>query len=100
MYKLDGDTLAAAPTFRKETLAEPDNKKSRQAAGTVHVHPNGRFVYGVNRADTTTEFEGRKVFVGGGNTLAIYSIDPSTGEPTPIHHLDPPRLPLPPLHIA
>src|SRR5881296_801884 len=88
MFKFDGDTLAAAPTFRKETLAEPDNKKSRQAAGTVHVHPNGRFVYGVNRADTTTEFEGRKVFVGGENTLAAYSIDPSTGEPMPIQHVD------------
>src|SRR5438876_164552 len=88
MFKFDGDTLAAAPTFRKETLAEPDNKKSRQAAGTVHVHPNGRFVYGVNRADTTTEFEGRKVFVGGENSLAVYSIDPSTGEPKPIQHVD------------
>src|SRR5712691_10239680 len=54
MFKLDADSLAAAPAFRKETLAEPGNKKSRQAAGTVHVHPNGRFVYGVNRADTTT----------------------------------------------
>src|SRR6266700_8138190 len=61
MFKLDGDSLGTAPAFRKETLAEPDNKKSRQAAGTVHVHPNGRFVYGVNRADTTIEFEGRKV---------------------------------------
>src|SRR5258707_14035486 len=45
MFKLDGDALAAVPAFRKETLAEPNNKKSRQAAGTVHVHPNGRFVY-------------------------------------------------------
>jgi 6-phosphogluconolactonase (cycloisomerase 2 family) len=88
VYKLDADTLAAAPAFRKETLAEPDNKKSRQAAGTVHVHPSGRFVYGVNRADTTTESEGRKVFVGGENTLAVYSIDPSTGEPKPIQHVD------------
>jgi len=42
MFKLDGDALAAAPAFRKETLAEPNNRKSRQAAGTVHVHPNGR----------------------------------------------------------
>ena len=88
MFRLDGDTLAAAPAFRRETLAEPNNIKSRQAAGTVHVHPNGRFVYGVNRADTTTEFEGRKLFVGGENTLAVYSIDPSTGEPAPIQHVD------------
>jgi len=32
MFKLDGDALAAAPAFRKETLAEPNNTKSRQAA--------------------------------------------------------------------
>jgi len=31
-----------------ETLAEPNNIRARQAAGTVHVHPNGRFVYGAN----------------------------------------------------
>jgi len=29
-----------------ETFAEPNNIRARQAAGTVHVHPNGRFVYG------------------------------------------------------
>lgn len=88
MYSIDGDALSAAPVFRKETLAEPGNKKSRQAAGAVHVHPNGRVVYGVNRADTTADFEGRKVFAGGENTLAVYSINPSTGEPAPIQHVD------------
>jgi 6-phosphogluconolactonase (cycloisomerase 2 family) len=96
MYRLDGDTLAAMPAFRKETLARPDSKRRRrsegsdaqQGAGTVHVHPNGRFVYGVNRADTTAEFEGKRVFVGGENNFAVYSINQSTGEPTPIQHAD------------
>jgi 6-phosphogluconolactonase len=88
VYKLDRDALSAAPVFRKETLAEPGKIKSRQAAGAVHVHPNGRFVYGVNRADTTTDFEGKPVFVGGENTLAVYSINQSTGEPAPIQHVD------------
>ena len=54
----------------------------------MHVHPNGRVVYGVNRADTTADFEGKKVFVGGENTLVVYAIDPSTGEPAPIQHVD------------
>ena len=88
MFRLDGDTLSAAPRFRKETLARPDNKLSRQAAGTVHVHPNGRFVYGVNRADTTTEVGGQKVFVGGENSIATYLINQETGEPTPIDHTE------------
>jgi 6-phosphogluconolactonase len=88
MFTLDGDTLSVAPLFSKETLARPDNKLSRQAAGTVHVHPNGRVVYVANRADTTTEVEGQKVFVGGENNLATYLIDQETGEPTLIDHAE------------
>jgi 6-phosphogluconolactonase len=88
VYKMNGDTLNPAAMFKKDTLAEPGNVRSRQAAGTVHVHPNGRFVYGVNRADTTAELEGKRVFVGGENTLAAFAITPTTGEPTPIQHVD------------
>jgi 6-phosphogluconolactonase len=88
MFRLDGDTLSPVPLFRKETLARPDNILSRQAAGTVHVHPNGRFVYGVNRADTTTEVDGQKVFVGGENNIPTYVINQETGEPTLIDHAE------------
>jgi len=28
------------------------------------------------------------VFVGGENTLAVFAIDPATGEPNPIQHID------------
>jgi len=88
VYKRERDALNPEALFKKETLADPTKIRGRQAAGTVHVHPNGRVVYGVNRADTTTDFEGRKVFVGGENTLVAYAIDPSSGEPTPIQHVD------------
>jgi 6-phosphogluconolactonase len=88
MFTLDGDTLSPGPRFRKETLARPDHIVSRQAAGTVHVHPNGRVVYGVNRADTTREVDGQKVFVGGENTLATYRINQETGEPTLLEHVE------------
>jgi 6-phosphogluconolactonase len=88
MFEITGEGLSAAPLFRKETLAEPGNIRGRQAAGTVHVHPNGRFVYAVNRASSTAEVDGKPVFVGGENTLAVYEIDPNTGEPTPIQHVD------------
>ena len=46
--------------YRAETLAEPNNIRARQAAGTVHVHPNGRFLYGANCADATVEFRASK----------------------------------------
>ena len=88
MFTLDGDTVSPVPRFRKATLAQPIPLLSRQVAGTVHVHPNGRFVYCANRADTTTEFAGQQVFVGGENTLAIYTIHPETGEPTLIDHAE------------
>jgi 6-phosphogluconolactonase len=88
VYKMEGDALSPEAIYKKDTLANPDKIVSRQAAGTVHVHPNGRFLYSVNRADTTREFEGRNVFIGGENTLAVYAINQSTGEPTPIQHID------------
>jgi 6-phosphogluconolactonase (cycloisomerase 2 family) len=88
MFTHDGNSLAALPRFRKETLAHPDNLRSRQAAGTVHVHPDGRFVYCANRADTTTEVNGQAAFVGGENNLATYAINQETGEPTLIAHAD------------
>jgi 6-phosphogluconolactonase len=74
--------------YRAETLAEPNNVRARQAAGTVHVHPNGRFVYGANRAEATVEFQGKQVFKGGENSIVVYSIDQSTGAPTPIQHIE------------
>ena len=88
VYAVNGDALGSEALFQKDTLANPDKILSRQAAGTVHVHPSGRFLYGVNRADTTRTFEGRNVFIGGENSLAGYSIDQSTGEPTLIQHID------------
>src|SRR5712672_3629161 len=45
-YRLENGRINPEIAFRAETLAEPNNIRARQAAGTVHVHPNGRFVYG------------------------------------------------------
>ena len=88
MYKRDPATgLTRDPVFVKETLADPKTK-FRQAVGTVHVHPNGRFVYVANRASATVDFEGKKVFAGGENSIAVFSIDQATGEPTLIQNID------------
>jgi 6-phosphogluconolactonase (cycloisomerase 2 family) len=88
MYRMEGGRIHPDILFRKDTLAEPSNIRARQAAGTVHVHPNGRFLYGANRAQATVEFEGKKVFKGGENSIVVYSIDQNTGEPTPIQHIE------------
>src|SRR5579862_8277650 len=55
---------------------------------TVHVHPNGRFVYVANRASSTLGEGAQRVFAGGENTLAVFAIDPATGEPEAIQHVD------------
>jgi 6-phosphogluconolactonase len=87
-FQIADDALSAAPVFRTDTLAEPHNIRGRQVAGTVHVHPNGRFVYAVNRASSTVEADGKPVFAGGENTFAVYEINPVTGEPTLIQHIE------------
>lgn len=88
MFALDGERLSPEPLFSKGTLGEPGNIRGRQAAGTVHVHPNGRFVYVANRASSTVGEDAARVFAGGENTLAVFAIDPATGEPNAIQHVD------------
>ena len=60
----------------------------RQRSGTIHVHPNGRFVYVVNRASGVAPINGQDVYIGGENNIVVYAIDPTTGEPTAIQHED------------
>jgi 6-phosphogluconolactonase (cycloisomerase 2 family) len=88
MFAFNNGELSAEPLFRAGTLAEPGNIRGRQAVGTVKLHPNGRFAYVANRASSTTETSGQRLFVGGENTLAVFAIDPATGEPRPIQHVD------------
>src|SRR5579885_2021612 len=77
-------TLLAAPVYRESTLAEPENIRGRQVAGTVKVHPNGHAVYVANRASTARD----GVFVGGENSLVVFAIDQGSGEPTPVQYAD------------
>jgi 6-phosphogluconolactonase (cycloisomerase 2 family) len=88
VFKREGDTVQPDAAFKIGTLVAPERVRLRQAVGTVHVHPNGRFVYVANRADATEEFQGKQVFGGGENSLACFSIDQKTGEPTLIGHAE------------
>jgi 6-phosphogluconolactonase len=75
MFELANGALSPTPRFRKPALGRPAT--SRQAVGTVHVHPNGCVVYVANRASNAD----------GENSLAVYAIDQSTGEPNLIQHI-------------
>jgi 6-phosphogluconolactonase len=88
VYERDAATgLARAPLFVKDTLADP-NPKVRQAAGAIHVHPNGKFVYLTNRASDLVDLNGTKAFTGGENNVAVFAIDQASGEPTLIQNAD------------
>ena len=79
--------LSREPMFIKETLSNP-KAPFRQGAGAIHVHPNGRFVYLANRSSSTVDFEGKKVFAGGENSIAVFAINQGTGEPTLMQNID------------
>jgi 6-phosphogluconolactonase len=87
-YRMKNGAIDPENLFRSESLAEPNNIRARQAAGTVHVHPNGRFVYQANRSEATTEFQGKQVYKGGENSIVVYAINPTTGEPTAIQRIE------------
>jgi 6-phosphogluconolactonase len=52
------------------------------------VHPNGRFVYLTNRASGTTLVDGKAIFEGGENSIAVFSINRQSGEPTLVQRID------------
>jgi 6-phosphogluconolactonase (cycloisomerase 2 family) len=86
--KLKDETLNPAPLFIKDTLADPSHVRPGQAAGTIHMHPNGRFVYLANRASASADSRGKPLFAGGENTIAVFAINQNTAEPTLIQSID------------
>ena len=80
VYQMTKDgSLGATPLFIKDSLAAGTPRGPRQAAGTLHMHPNGRFVYQANRSGTAE---------GSENSIAVYAINQQTGEPTLIQSAD------------
>ena len=90
MYRLKADgTLSSEPIFRKESLLDPANvHRERQKGGCIQIHPNGKYLYVTNRADGTAKEDGKTIWAGGENNIAVFEIDSKTGEPTLIQHID------------
>lgn len=89
VYRLNDDsTLPRDAMFIKNALANRANQGHTQMAGAIHIHPNGRFGYMTNRNSGTEEIGGRKVFKGGENNVAVFSIDQASGEPTLIQNIE------------
>ena len=88
LLRMAEGTVEPELLFRVGTLAAPGKNRARQAAGPIHVHPNGRFLYGSNRAEQTENVDGTPVFMGGENGIVVYELNQETGEPTAIQHVD------------
>jgi 6-phosphogluconolactonase len=78
VFERRGDTVSAAPLFSKSTLASGGGVVAGQTASTVHVHPNGQFVYVANRGATAAN----------SNDIAVFRINQQTGEPSLIQNID------------
>jgi len=78
VYRRIDHGLSAEPLFNEATLADGTGVKAGQTASTVHVHPNGRFVYVANRGAAA----------GTTNNIAVFRIDPATGKPSLVQNID------------
>jgi 6-phosphogluconolactonase len=81
-------SVAPKPLFIKGTLAGPRNPNAAQGAGTIHIHPNGKFAYIPNRASGTVKYQGKDVWAGGENNMAVFALNEQTGEPILIQNID------------
>ncbi len=88
MHTFDGESLSKEPLFIKSSVSKPYEESFPQIVGPIHIHPKGQTVYLANRASATTIEQGKSVFRGGENNIAVFSIHPTTGEPKLIQHID------------
>ncbi len=75
------------PLSRATTLfgAQP---VAKPMAGMVRAHPNGRFLYVANRTMGAITEDGRSNLALGGDDIAVFAIDPSGGQLTPLQRID------------
>lgn len=96
-FRIKNGEIEDEPAFVTQMLRNPEKRQPRQDGGTVHVHPNGRYVYVANRNDGY--IGGHKgpswltpdpvpVFPGGENNIAVFEIDQTSGEPRLIQNED------------
>ena len=92
VYDYSDGRLAATPRFVVTTLRDPARLRPAQRAGAIHFHPNGRYLYVSNRANATVPAVAGEatvpIFAGGENAIALFSVDPETGEPHLTAHAD------------
>jgi len=89
VHNLEGDCPSAEPLFSLPTTIGTYDHHAGQISSAIHVHPSGNTVYVANRSDAKKEANGEHVFVGGENSIAVFAINPETGELRLMQHADP-----------
>lgn len=93
-YRIADDRLSAEPVFVTSVLASPARSKPGQAASAIRMHPtNGRTLYVANRGRGKEVFRGEEVIAEDmENSIAVFAVNPETGEPRLIQSADPQSL--------
>lgn len=89
VYEVRDNSISQQPLFvRDSALSCRRSKAPVQYLGPIHLHPDRRHLYLVNRSDGTRDLNGSQVHSEGENTVACFSLDPVTGEPKLIQTVD------------
>lgn len=94
VVRRDGDRLVPVPEWTRSLLEFPEEARARQLGGVVHVHPDGRSLIAVTRADGPIIENDRwkspeppPVFEGGENTISVFHLD-AHGAPALVQRVD------------
>jgi 6-phosphogluconolactonase (cycloisomerase 2 family) len=93
-FGVEDDWLSAEPLFVTSLLASAAGSRPGQAASAIRMHPtNGKTLYVANRGRGKEVFRGEEVISEDmENSIAVFSVDPATGEPRLIQSADPQSL--------
>jgi len=87
-YRITADRLSEEPVYTASTLGTVSPVQRGQLASAIRVHPRGGYLYVANRGTgTETLTDGRVVSIGE-NTIAVFAIDQSSGEPKLIQRIE------------
>ena len=93
-FSSEDDRLSPEPLFVTSLLAPPARSRPGQAASAIRMHPsNGRTLYVANRGRGKEVFQGEDVISEDmENSIAVFSVNPETGQPRLIQSADPQSL--------
>lgn len=89
MHRFENEQLSSDPVFTTSLTQAPALPDIVQIGGAVHVHPRGHVVYASNRISAKFHPIGAFPYEQGENSIAVYTIDPETGQPKAIQFADP-----------